>query len=117
MKQCKKITKTNTISNNNSTTNNITIIITNRELADRRTSWGVQELLQGQEGQQPLLQVVVVDDDGDCGGGCDGDNCNGNDGDCGGGCCGDNCDDDDGDDQQPLLQVVVVDDVGCGKLC
>ena len=52
----------------------------NRELADRRTSWGVQELLQGKEGQEPLLQVVVIDDDGDCGGG--------------------NCDDDDGDAQQ-----------------
>ena len=73
----------------------------NRELADRRTSWGVQELLQGKEGQQPLVQVVVVDVDGDCGRGC----------------VGDNCDDDDGDDQQLLLQVVVVDDVGCGKLC
>ena len=64
----------------------------NRELADRRTSWGVQELLQGKEGQQPLVQVVVVDDDGDCGRGCGGD---------------------DGDDQQHLLQVVVVNDAGC----
>ena len=83
----------------------------NRELADRRTSWGVQELLQGKEGQEPLLQVVVVDDDGDCGGGCGGDKCDG-------GCIGDYCDGDDGDDQQPLLQVVVV-DAGCGhrKLC
>jgi len=27
-----------------------------KELADRRTSWGVQELLQGKDDQQPLLQ-------------------------------------------------------------
>ena len=31
-----------------------------RELADRRTSWGVQELLQDKDVQKPLLQVAVV---------------------------------------------------------
>ena len=45
---------------NTSTATPITIAFLNRELADRRTTWGVQELLQGKEVKQPVMQVIAA---------------------------------------------------------